>query len=210
MRDLEAMRKKFEIEYALAELENKLESEHPELAEAGIEVRMFDPVKKGDSNWCVFKKSSFSEEMTEKDACMLLSIFPSDEKFPVYHGQARQYDDEYYDMRLSRNPKQEHTMLEITWKHAGIRMQVEFPITNESSLLDWFKEDHRKLEESEISSYGIQKTRFNYDYRNYFKVLDWSSGKSIHYQGGSRQQTMHAVMNSIVEHLKYQYQFAEE
>ena len=83
-------------------------------------------------------------------------------------------------------------------------------ITNESSLLDWFKEDHRKLEDSEISSYGIQKTRFNYDYRNYFKVLDWSSGKSIHYQGGSRQQTMHAVMNSIVEHLKYQYQFAEE
>ena len=204
------MRKKFEIDYALAELENKIESEHPELAEAGIEVRMFDPVKKGDSNWCVFKKNYYHQVMTEKEVGMLLSIFPSDSMFPVWHGQVSEYEDEYFDMRLSRNPRQEHTMLEVRWMHDGIRMQVEFPITNESSLLDWFKEDHRKLEESEISSYGIQKTRSNYDYRNYFKVLDWSSGKSIHYQGGSRQQAMHAVMNSIVEHLKYQYQFIEE
>ena len=210
MRNLEEMRKKFEREYALAELENQIESSHPELTEAGIEIRMFEPIKKGDSRWCVFHKAKVLEEMTEKDACMLLSIFPSDSKFPVYHGQAREYNDEYYDMRLSRNPRQQYTMLEIRWMNNEIRMQVEFPITPDSSLLDWFKESHRRLEESEISAYGIQKNRYTYDQRNFFKILDWASGTSIHYQGGSRQQAMHSVMNSIVEHLKYQYQFSEE
>ena len=209
MNDLAKLREKFEKEYKLAELENKFETAHPEMAESGLEIRILESVTQGGNLHSYFSKQS-SMNITEKDAAMLLSIFPADSKFPVYQGSKQKYQDEYYDMSLERNPKDTHTILEIRWMHEDVEMSVKFPITEESILHDYFKETTRQLSESEISSYGIQKNRFTYNMRNFFKVLDWANGQSIHYVGGRYQQTYHSVKNQIVEDLKYSYQFSED
>ena len=210
MTDIEKLRAEKLREIELAEMANKIETEHPEIAESGLSVRLWDFEFGGK----VTTNASFSDvyphKLCEEDAGMLLSIFPANEKFPVYHGNERQYEDEYYDMRLHRNPAQQSTTLEIHWQNDGIRFRVAFPITNESSLLEWFIGSRRQLEESEISSYGIQKNRYTFEQRNYFFQLDWAQGESIHYVGAIWQQAEHAVMNGIAEHLKYQYQFSEE
>ena len=210
MKDIEKLREEKLREIELAEMANKIETEHPEIAESGLSVRLWDFKFHGEVTTNVCFDTEYPHKFCEKDAAMLLSIFPANEKFPVYHGSERQYEDEYYDMRLQRTPAQTLTMLEIHWQHDGLRFRVEFPITNDSELRTWFKESYRKLEESEISAYGIQKNRYTVNMRNYFSQLDWAQGRVIHYTGSYWQQTDHAVMNSIAEHLKYQYQFSEE
>lgn len=210
MTDIEKLRANKLREIELAEMANKIETEHPEIAENGLSVRLWDFEWHGSVTTNAAFSDVYPHKFCEKDAAMLLSIFPANEKFPVYHGGKQQYDDEYYNMYLHRNPNQPFTMLEIHWQNDGIRFRVEFPITNESSLLEWFKERTRQLDEDEIRIYGIQKNRYTVNLRNYFRQLDWAQGKTIHYVGARWQQTEHAVMNSIAEHLKYQYQFSEE
>ena len=210
MKDIEQMRKKQAEELRLAELTNKIETEHPEIAESGLSLSLYNFEWKGEVTTNAIFHDVYPHKFCEKDAAMLLSIFPANEKFPVYHGNERKYEDEYYDMKLHRTPAQHNTVLEIHWQNDGIRFKVEFPITNDSILLAWFKESSRKLEESEISSYGIQKNRYTVNMRNYFAQLDWANGRVIHYVGAHWQQTDHAVMNGLAEQLKYQYQFSEE
>ena len=209
MNDLAKLREKFENEYKLAELENKFETAHPEMAESGLEIRILESTKQGEKYLHSYFSKQSSMKITEKDAAMLLSFFPADSKFPVYQGSKQKYQDEYYDMKLERCPRDMHTILEIRWMHEDVEMSVKFPITKESILLDWFKETTRQLDESEISAYGIQKTRYTYNQRNFFEVLDWASGQSIHYVGGHYQQTYHSVKNAIVEQLKYAYEFSD-
>lgn len=210
MNDLAKLREEFEKKYKLAELENKFETAHPEMAESGLEIRILESTKQGEKYLHSYFSKQSSMKITEKDAAMLLSIFPADSKFPVYQGSKQKYQDEYYDMTLERNPRDTHTILEIRWMHEDVEMSVKFPIAEGSILLDWFKETTRQLDESEISAYGIQKNRYTYDMRNFFKVLDWANGQSIHYVGGKYQQTYHSVKNQIVEDLKYSYQFSED
>lgn len=210
MKNIEELRKKQAEELRLAEMTNKIETEHPEIAASGLGMSLYNFEWKGQVTTNAHFHEEYPHKCCEKDAAMLLSIFPANEKFPVYHGSKRQYEDEYYDMRLQRNPSNAWTMLSISWQNDGIRFSFEFPITNESTLLSWFKESSRKLEESEISTWGIQKNRYTVNMRNYFKQLDWANGRIIHYSGATWQQTDHAVMNAIAEHLKYQYQLSEE
>ena len=207
MKDLEKMRKDFEREYRLAELSNKIMAAPPEIEAACLELNV-SQWKEGDQVYAWFS-NIYPSKMTEKLAAMILYILPSDEKFKVYRAKDT-YEDAYYDAKLERKPNDSHTILKIYWMHEGIKFCVEFPITRETILGSYFKNSHRKLSDIEISSYGIQCTRWNKDYRDAFQILDWSQGKITYYQGGCIQQRSDAVLNQLVEDLKYSYQFSEE
>ncbi len=209
MVDIKKMREQQERELNIALMTNKLITEHPEIAERGLKLSLFDSEWNGEHTTRGTVYENYPHKICEQDAGMLLSLFPADEKFPVYQGDNK-YSDEYYLMDLHRNPAQSDTHLHIEWKSNGIKFYIRFPILPNSELMSWFRIRERKLDECEISSYGIQKNRYTYNMRNNFQQLDWASGRSIHFVGATWQQTEHAVMNSIAECLKYNYQFKEE
>lgn len=210
MKDLEKLRKEQAEELRLAELTNKIETEHPELGEYGIELHTYiSRNKSGDETHGWFSKIEALHNMTLKDVGMLLSVMPSDEDFPIYRGSHSQYENAAYDMRLHRTPNT-NDRLEIRWKNNGIFLRVEVDVNMDCELSGWLKQDYRRLTESEISSYGIQKNRWNKDYREAFRVLNWNCGRIICYQGGYYQQASDGITYQIVEQLKYSYQFSEE
>lgn len=211
MIDIEAMRKEKMREIELAEMANEIMSEHPEIEASGLYVKLWDfNHTNGDVTTNVLVGENYPHRLDEKDAAMLLSLFPANRTFQVYRGTAAPCVSGYYDMRLHRNPSQPRTMLSIYWRHDDLHFHVEFPITSDSNLNKWFKDSTRKLEESEISAYGIQKNRYTYNMRNNFAQLDWAEGRVIHYAGDYWQQTDDALLILVARHLKSQYQLGAQ
>ena len=208
MKDIEKLKEKQEKEMRLALLENKLELEHPELATYNLHVNVIETLK--DRYVCGFRHEDICKKLNEKEVAMILATFLPDEHMRVFRGNKRGYEMVDYDMKTYRRPSDTHTTLEIRWMYQGLECSVGYPIENDSELKSWFKIYTRELDDSEISSYGIQKTKYNYEFRKNFRFLGFAQGNVIRYSGGHVQQTCDTIIYEMIEQLKYMYNFNEE
>lgn len=207
MKDLQKMREDFEKEYKIAELENNIELQHPELQESGIEVNIFS--SSDNRMLASFRKENSREHLSDKEIGMLLSLFPADQDIQIGNREEKLSDTHCMETYAHPSNYDAHTYLRIKWICQNVEYWADMRITKNCEIADWFKESSRPLTEIEISTYGIQKNRYTKDFREYFPIIQWANGNVIAYSGGTYVQTTHAVIYGIVEQLKYLYDFSE-
>lgn len=199
MKDIEQMRAKFEHEVKLAEIEN---SYNEQLEPLGYQIRIignsFTQKGKLDTTvWCISDKG-----FTMKNVGVILRMFPQTEYIRIHVGDCN-YENIPYILETHRKPTDRGTYLSIEWIHQHLDMGLSIMIDeSDEDAMQFFCTDHRRLTESELSSFGIQKTRWNKSYRDAFSYLVFNCGKIVRFQGGYCKQVSKEHALSLVEFLK--------
>lgn len=202
MKDLEALAAKHAKEYELAVTENTFETNNPFLKDLDIETLF---IEHKDGIHCILSKKRYEEFISEVEAGEILSKLTMNGFVTSWRPSGTPSTLAEYYMCIDRNPKDPFTLLTIKWKHNAISISIKIPVEKCPSIQSYFKSATRKLTESEISSYGIQKNRSTYDKRNNFPYRTFARGKVIYYCGGHDQLIDDDVIKEIINVLKLQY-----
>lgn len=202
MNDIKKMREEFEQKIKYAEMENTFSEE---LEPLGIRAVVYgqDTVQK-DKISLGFRSVDVCGHLTQENVCYLLNRFESTEPIKVYCGQKKDYQCLPFWMDTHRGPNDRGTILTIHWVFGVFRVGLEICIEDCASedIRSLFRPANRCLDESEISSYGIQKTRWNLNYRENFPFLTFDGGEVVKFQGGYRRQISEGHLISIADAFK--------
>ena len=202
MKDLEELAAKHAKEYELAVTENTFEINNPFLKDLDIKTLFIEHT---DGIHCGLSKKKYAEYPSEAEAGEILSRLPMNGFGTSWRPSGTPATLAEYYMCIDRNPNDPATILTIHWKHNAITLHIKIAVERCPSIQEWFKPATRQLTESEISSYGIQKNRATYEWRNNFPYRTFAKGKVIHYYGGHDQLIDDDVIKEIINVLKLQY-----
>lgn len=188
------MRDDFETKIAFAELENKY---NEELERDGLTMSIFGRNKRG---YLASIKTVDRKPLNLEHLQLILEKFErtddlliGEDNFPI----------PYY-IGVYRGPKDVKTIMSVRWISGEFEIWTEVPVDEDCpDIMQFFRQTTRKLTESEISSYGIQRNRWNYNYRNYFTFLTFTCGHVIAYPGGRHVQVDVGIITSIIETIKW-------
>lgn len=198
MKDIEKIKKDFEEKLLFAEIENKY-SERLAIGtfvELSIVCQSF--TQKGKIH------GYFRNVSTIQNVGMILSLFPVTEKSRVYIGSEK-YEQLDYNITVHRYPIESGTECSIAWIHDELDLTIKFFIDeNDEDLMQYFKRTERQLEESEYSSFGIQKIQWR---KRPFPFLTFNSGSVVKFAGGYHRQKSEGHAACLIETIKYKYEF---
>lgn len=207
MNDIAKMRAEFEQKLQWAELENE-HNERLEPEKVSLHIVGHSITQKGKLQ-AYFEPERFGTLPNVK-AGMVLSMYPVTEDLTTFVGHDT-YEQMMYRLETRRSPRDPWTILKIEWISGDFDLSCEVALDgSDESVMQFFQKRHRTLEESEISSYGIQKTRYNKDTRDFFPHLGFASGTQTHFKGGNVLCTQHSLAMAIVERFKYLYEFQND
>lgn len=195
MKDIEEIKKEFEEKLLFAEIENKYSER---LVGSNIELNIVNRsfTQKG------YIHGFFGNVSTTEDVGMILSIFPVTEKSRVYIGSGT-HEQMDYNIAVHRYPNESGTECSIGWIHDELDLTIKFYIDeNDEDLMQYFKRTERQLEESEYSSFGIQKIQWR---KRPLPFLTFNSGSVVKFVGGYHRQKSEGHAACLIETIKYKF-----
>ena len=201
MKDIEELKKRQEKELQFAIRENQL----CEKVGDKVDIRVI-------GNSIVHKGYLHVHCYNVKDIRMVglvMTAFPVTEKKVVK--TSKQEAELSYRIRCHGGPRTNGTEIEFAWISDDLDISVAYKLEeNDEDFMQFFKKTTRKLTDIELLSYNINKTRWNVTYREQFPFYTFSCGNIIRHEGGYHLQISEGHACSIVETIKYKYQFRED
>lgn len=212
MRDIEKMKAEFDQKIEWAKLENehdaRLLDDRLEIVIVGRSLTQQGKLHAYFS--CIDPRVRPSDKLSYRQLGGMLCRYPVTEELRVYTG-AHRYDMMRYSLQTHRYPNEPWTTLKVEWISGILDLKAEVYLDgSDEGVNQFFQKRHRRLEDSELSSFGIQKTRFNKDKRESFPYLGFAAGTQTRFQGGYILCTSNAMVTSVTERLKYMYEFENE
>lgn len=202
MKDIEKLKREYEQKLRYAELENRY---NESLEKEGIQLSIIGEscMTKGKLH-VVFHTVDYNGELNTQQAQTILNEFPSTEDCETYVGKS-QYDRLPYVLETHRGPHDAKTSLSFRWIYEDMDCSFDMDIDEtDPNVMQFFTTRNRALTQSEISAYGIQKTRFNVNYRNFFPYLSFNCGHVVRFEGGHDKQIASGIITSVVETIKWE------
>ena len=197
MNDIAKMRKEFDEQIRLAELENKY---NERLEPHGISLKIVSAKsltqkgkihatlrKVGDAWLCPFDGH---------DAQQALRLLPMTENLSVYNG--RSYEMLPYHMTTSRTPSQPRTILSVDYIHDDLNVGFELHIDErDPEMMQYFQRTQRELDSREIGLYyGAVSPRTKSNVQM-LPFLTFNCGRVVRFQGGHHTQLSEGHLTSI-------------